>query len=488
MEEEEKIGREQPGREGVNREQKEGSSTDKEFTDNSEESEKETIPAENTPFSLSYIERYSRQMIIKEIGKEGQNRIKTASVLVVGAGGLGAPSLLYLAAMGIGRIGLSDSDTVEDSNLNRQVLYSELSVGQMKTSEAVKVLKGLSSGTIYTEHGKISKGNIWEIGENYDLVLDCGDSRSLRYLLSYYCRTRQIPYIGGSSLRWEGHVYVLNRLCYGCIHPSVTPYLSGNCASAGIIGSLCGIVGSQMATEALKTVLGIGGEDRMFYTNSLTGESMNISLRRKKCRICRESPNLTDTQRKLLISEEIGRIEEMDEIGITCPLDRVEKEGISYPLDQVDGVEENISEVSASISEISTKIDIPNKEMYLLNRKSEISEKIRSIRIDSRVKPPCPPSEIDWKSVLSYSSLYLIVDIRIPAENRILPIPGAYLYTLSDIVDHPKRASEVIRKKAHGRQIALFCRNGSTSKKFLNIFNALNITGGAQAYIAYSKQ
>lgn len=411
-------------------------------------------------FSYSYIDRYSRQMVIKEIGPEGQHRIKEARVLVVGAGGLGAPVLMYLAAMGVGCIGVSDSDRVEYSNLNRQVLYKEESVGKSKTEESIEYLSSISSSVEYFIHPKVSCDNIWEIGDGYDIVIDCADSRSLRYLLSDYCRYRHIPYIGGSSLRWEGHVYVLNALCYRCIHPSASKYFSGTCATAGIIGSICGIVGSVMATEALKAVIGLATYDKMFYSNGITNESMNITLRKKECVLCREYQYKTLSQIREIVEEENRKIEREEREDV-CMIDR-----------RIDA-HKKISDIK--IVDIPNKEVLPNKE---IDKKTEENTKI-SLHTQNI-------SEIDWKSVLSYSNLYFIVDIRSTAEHRILSVPNAYLYTLSDIVDSPRTAYDKIKKKAKGRQIVLCCRNGSTSRKFLNIFNAMNIKGGTQAYLKYN--
>ncbi|KAI5190205.1 adenylyltransferase and sulfurtransferase [Nematocida minor] len=435
---------------------------------------------------LSYIDRYSRQMIIKEIGLEGQHKLKEARILVVGAGGLGSPVLMYLAAMGVGHLGVCDSDTVEDSNLNRQVLYKEMSVGQSKTEEAVKYLSSLSSSTVYKTYPKITPHNIWEIGAKYDLVMDCGDNRSLRYLLSDYCRARSLPYIGGSSLRWEGHIYTLNKICYRCVHPSISKYSSGSCASAGIIGSMCGVVGSVMATEAMKVTLGVSLGDSFVYTNGLKGEYMNINLIKKECAVCKALSRMTLSEKKKMILEENRKIEEIDAEAGSCLISEIADKISDIKMsDKVDSRAHEKMETKEKESDGAGNKSIEGESNETVDSSSNSIDTSKS---NEKMNAKHSPSEIEWEAVLSYSTLYFVVDIRPEAEQRILPIPSTYLYTLSDIIDNPKKAHEMINRKARNRQIVLCCRNGTTSKKFLGIFNAMNVSGGAQSYVKHSKR
>ncbi|EIJ88558.1 hypothetical protein NEQG_01248 [Nematocida parisii ERTm3] len=430
-----------------------------------------TSSREERPMALSYIDRYSRQMIIKEIGVEGQKKIKESRVLVVGAGGLGAPVLMYLSAMGVGTIGISDSDVVEESNLNRQVLYKELSIGKYKTKEAKDNLSGLSSSAEYNIHNKITRENLWSVCSLYDLVLDCGDNRPLRYLLSDYCRSRSIPYICGSSLRWEGHVYRLTTLCYRCVHPTTGMYTSGNCSSAGIIGSMCGVVGSLMATEAMKVIIGLEGmDDRLTYINGLKNEFMNLSLKKKLCTLCRDTSLLTVEQKKERIFQENQDLEEKDEKFSQCELTDLIKKATEIKITKNTEIPENTSKSTIEQTDHKTASKDVSEDI-LTNSKSadEIDES----------------TEIAWKTVYSSPESYFIVDIRSSAENKIISVPKAYLYPLSEIVDNPKKARTIIQRKAKNRRILLCCRNGSTSKKFVPIFGGLSISGGTQSYIKY---
>ncbi|KAH9385533.1 uncharacterized protein NEMAJ01_0429 [Nematocida major] len=417
---------------------------------------------------LSYIDRYSRQMVIKEVGLEGQKKLKSSRVLVVGAGGLGAPVLTYLAAMGIGHIGVADSDLVEESNLNRQVLYRESSVGIPKTEEAVKALRALGSAIEYSEYPKITPENIWAVGAGYDLVLDCGDSRPLRYLLSDYSRVRGIPYVGGSSLRWEGHVYTLSSLCYRCVHKPTGFYSSGTCSSAGIIGSMCGVVGSIMATEAMKAVLGVAAGDAMLYINGLKSDFMRLQLNKKKCNVCSRLPMLTLPEAKNAVFQEFAKLEAVEAKAGACLL----------------------SDVLEKL-EASAKESAPGKAAAREKTKSqgEAEESVHDRLADMSIYGQSldPNVEVAWAGVLENPGKYFVLDMRSAAEHKILPIPRATVYALGDIIDNPKKARDYVAKKAKSRKVVLCCRNGSTSRKFIRIFGGLSIHGGAQAYIEHKR-
>ncbi|KAI5147678.1 adenylyltransferase and sulfurtransferase [Nematocida ausubeli] len=443
---------------------------------------------EENPLPLSYIDRYSRQMVIKEIGVEGQRKIKTSRVLVVGAGGLGAPALMYLAAMGVQKIGISDFDVVEESNLNRQVLYRESSIGKYKAKEAVQSLTGLCSSSEYTSHPKITSENVWDICSSYDLVMDCGDNRSLRYLLSDCCKLRGIPYICGSSLRWEGHVYTFNRLCYRCVHPVIGTYASGSCSSAGIIGSMCGVVGSLMATEAMKAIIGIGASDSLVYINGLKNEFMNLSLNKKLCTLCKEAPHLTRMQRIERIAKENQILEEKEKELNTCLIsDLVEK---MQDID-ISKIQESAKNSKLPFSDSSAESIGMTPDTTPADKKENKDQELLSDNPTDKNEGKCLTSledEVCWSVIFSSPEKYFIVDTRSSAEHKIFSIPNSYLYPLSSIVDNPKKARDCVHRKAAGRKVVLCCRNGSTSRRFVFIFGALSAVGGIQEYIKQAQE
>ena len=207
--------------------------------------------------------RYSRQILIPEIGAEGQRRLLAASVLIVGAGGLGSPVALYLAAAGIGTIGLVDDDVVDESNLQRQILHATDRIGQPKTTSARAALEALNPGTRVVEHReRLTTGNVERLIGGYDVIVDGSDSFETRYVLNDAAVRLRKPVVHGSVYRWDGQVTTLIPFqgpCYRCIHPSQPPEeLAPACAVAGVLGVLPGIVGVIQANEALKLVLGVG--------------------------------------------------------------------------------------------------------------------------------------------------------------------------------------------------------------------------------------
>ena len=247
--------------------------------------------------------RYSRQMLCPEIGKKGQLRMKSSSVLVVGAGGLGCPSLLYLTAAGIGRLGIVDSDFVETSNLHRQILHSESTLGQYKVDSAVSSLKQINSNVTFEKHHvRLSRENALNIIKNYDIVIDGTDNPMARYLLSDACVLLKKPLVSGSALRFEGQItvynYDQNTPCYRCIFPEPPP--SGtvtNCADGGVIGVVPGIIGNLQAIEAIKIAAGIPPSYAgiLLLYEGLSGKFRHIQLRKRqeKCISCGMNPTIT---------------------------------------------------------------------------------------------------------------------------------------------------------------------------------------------------
>lgn len=244
--------------------------------------------------------RYSRHIILPEVGADGQKRLKAGSVLVIGAGGLGSPVVLYLAAAGVGRIGLVDFDTVDVSNLQRQILHSVDSVGTSKLKSAesrVRELNPLVQMELHEE--KLSADNARRIFESYDVVVDGTDNFSTRYLVNDACVLMRKPNVYGSIYRFEGQASVFNAPdgpCYRCLFPEPpAPDAVPNCAEGGVLGVLAGVIGTIQATEALKLVLGIGSSlsGRLILYDALDMRFDTLKIKRaKNCPICGEHPSI----------------------------------------------------------------------------------------------------------------------------------------------------------------------------------------------------
>lgn len=211
--------------------------------------------------SKEEIHRYSRQIILSEIGIEGQEKLKETKVLVVGAGGLGCPVLQYLCAAGIGKIGIADDDEIDETNLQRQILFSVDEVGKNKAEVAAKKLSLLNPNCkLQTANCKLISANVLDIVRNYDLVIDCSDNFPTRYLLNDACVILKKPLVFGSIYKFEGQVSVFNYNngpTYRCLFPEPPTY-SQNCSEIGVMGVLPGIIGTLQANEVIKIITGIG--------------------------------------------------------------------------------------------------------------------------------------------------------------------------------------------------------------------------------------
>jgi len=207
------------------------------------------------------LDRYSRHIIMDEIGPEGQQALLDARVLVVGAGGLGAPVIQYLAAAGVGRLGIVDDDVVERSNLQRQIVHADADVGSPKVESARAHVEALNPDvTVDTHETRLVPENV-DLVEEYDLVVDASDNFPTRYLLNDYCRLNEIPVAHGAIYKFEGQVTTLvpDGPCYRCLFPEAPEAGTiPDCATTGVLGVLPGTVGCIQATEAMKLVLGLG--------------------------------------------------------------------------------------------------------------------------------------------------------------------------------------------------------------------------------------
>src|SRR6185503_2169181 len=248
------------------------------------------------------IRRYSRHLILPEVGMAGQKKIKATSVLCIGAGGLGSPIAMYLAAAGIGKIGLLDFDTVDFSNLQRQIIHSTADVGRPKTESAKETIQGINPGVQVVMHNtRISSENALEIIGQYDIVVDGTDNFPTRYLTNDACVLLKKPNVYGSIFRFEGQASVfaphLGGPCYRCLYPEPPPPgMVPSCAEGGVLGVLPGVIGCIQATEILKLALGKGSSliGRLLLFNALDMKFRELKLRRDpQCPLCGENPSIT---------------------------------------------------------------------------------------------------------------------------------------------------------------------------------------------------
>jgi adenylyltransferase/sulfurtransferase len=248
------------------------------------------------------IRRYSRHLILPEVGMAGQRKIRNTSVLCVGAGGLGSPIAMYLAAAGIGKIGIVDFDTVDVSNLQRQILHSDADVGRPKAESARESIKALNPHVDVELHTvRISSENALDLVRPYDIVVDGTDNFPTRYLTNDACVLLKKPNVYGSIFRFEGQASVfaphLGGPCYRCLYPEPPPPgMVPSCAEGGVLGVLPGIIGCIQATEILKLALGKGSSliGRLMLFNALDMKFRELKLRKDpKCPLCGPNPSIT---------------------------------------------------------------------------------------------------------------------------------------------------------------------------------------------------
>jgi adenylyltransferase/sulfurtransferase len=367
-----------------------------------------------TDLSQEELFRYSRHLMIPEIGLSGQKRLKATSILIIGAGGLGSPAALYLAAAGIGRLGLVDDDVVELSNLQRQVLHGSAQVGRPKVDSGRERLTDLNPFVkVETFLSTFNQHSAEDIARGYDILLDCSDNFATRYLINDLCALTSRPDVYGAVYRFEGQVSVFDAKrgpCYRCLFPEPPPEgAAPGCGEAGVFSITPGVIGTLQAVEAVKLALGIGDPliGRLLLFDGLAMSFKNIHLhKRPDCRLCREDPEID----RLIDYESFCAIE----LGI--------------PLDE--------------------------------------SEKISPQELAARLKEKLPP---------------LLLDVRSEVESQISQLPGAMLIPLEHLSEH---TSELDQK----REIVVFCRNGTRSRRALHQLKEAgfkqvkNLRGGINAW------
>jgi adenylyltransferase/sulfurtransferase len=384
-------------------------------------------PPAATTLSKDEILRYSRHLIMPEVGMDGQLKLKNAKVLLVGTGGLGAPLGMYLAAAGVGRIGLVDFDTVDYTNLHRQVIHGTKDVGKPKLQSAMETMRDINPNVQLDPYEvAIDSSNAMEIAAPYDMVIDGTDNLPTRYLVNDLCVLQKKPNIYGSIFRFEGQATVFAYPpkgsqpagpCYRCLYPEPPPPgLVPSCAEGGVLGILPGVIGLIQATEAVKLILGVGEPlvGRLMLYDALTMRFRELKLRRNpECPACGDHPTVT----ALIDYQQF------------CGMPNREEEAAAKAPGSKDG------EISA----------------------------------------------IELKAKFDRHDDFVLLDVREPHEYQIAKIPGSILIPLGDL---PKRVNELDSAK----EIVAQCKSGVRSAKAVDFLKQAgfkkvkNMAGGILAW------
>ena len=378
------------------------------------------------------ISRYSRHLILPEVGMEGQQKLKAAKVLCVGTGGLGAPLSLYLAAAGVGTLGLVDFDTVDASNLQRQVIHSTATVGKLKVDSAELMLKGLNPNLNVIKHNTmLTSANALEILKDYDIIADGTDNFQTRYLVNDACVLLGKPNSYASIFRFEGQASIFGAEdgpCYRCLYPEPQPPgLVPSCAEGGVLGILPGLLGVIQATETIKLILGIGEPliGRLLLVDALGMSFRTLKLRKNPdCPVCGTHPTVTE----LIDYDQFCGIEKPKDLG---PLEIAQNKAVAEAA-VVDG--------------------IPQVSVQTLKKKLDAKENI------------------------------FVLDVREPHEVPIASI-GAPLIPVGSLAE---RVGEIASHK--NDEVIIHCRSGARSQKAALILkeagftNVSNLSGGILAW------
>jgi len=252
--------------------------------------------------TIDEVRRYSRHLIIPDVGMDGQKRLKNARVLVIGAGGLGSPALLYLAAAGVGTIGIVEFDTVDESNLQRQIIHGQSDVGKSKAESARESIAETNPYVNVVVHDvRLDNDNVMEIFAQYDLIVDGTDNFATRYLVNDAAVLLHKPYVWGSIYRFDGQASVFwadQGPCYRCLYPEPPPPgMVPSCAEGGVLGVLCASIGATQVTEAIKLLVGMGEPliGRLQIYEALDMSWRQLKIRKDpNCAICGENPTVTE--------------------------------------------------------------------------------------------------------------------------------------------------------------------------------------------------
>jgi adenylyltransferase/sulfurtransferase len=251
------------------------------------------------------LDRYARHIVLREVGGSGQKKLLQSKVLIVGAGGLGSPLLLYLAAAGVGTLGVIDDDVVDLSNLQRQIAHGTADVNRSKVESAAEAVARINPETIlHCYQARLTAENIEDIFSGYDLIADGTDNFQTRYLLNDACYLLQKPLVSGAMLQFEGQISVFKAFeagknpCYRCVFPTPPPPdIAQTCGEAGVLGALAGAIGSLQAVEILKELLDIGESQsgKLLIYDALSTEFRKMKIRpNPACALCGKNPTITD--------------------------------------------------------------------------------------------------------------------------------------------------------------------------------------------------
>ncbi len=255
-------------------------------------------------FTEDQLQRYSRHIILPEVGAKGQKKLLAAKVFIIGAGGLGSPVGYYLAAAGVGTIGIIDDDSVEISNLQRQIAHSTKTLGMLKVESAKATFEALNPDVnVIGIAERLSKGTIMNLIKDYDVVVDGSDNFPTRYLVNDACVLMKKPLVSGAILRFEGQVTTVvpgEGHCYRCLFEEMPPEgLMPSCREAGVIGAITGVIGSLQAIEVIKLIIGKGEalKNTLLIYDALKTTFRRVCVpRNDKCPVCGENPTITDLQ------------------------------------------------------------------------------------------------------------------------------------------------------------------------------------------------
>jgi molybdopterin-synthase adenylyltransferase len=253
-------------------------------------------------FTEEQLERYSRHLILKEIGIEGQDKILSSRILIIGAGGLGAPAALYLAAAGVGTIGIADADTVDLSNLQRQIIHFTDDVGTPKVLSAARKIRALNPDvTVEPFQEFVFASNIRDLVRRYDFIIDGTDNFAAKFLINDACVLENKPYSHGGIIKFNGQTTTVipgSSACYRCVFGAPPPSGSvPSCSQAGVLGAIAGMLGTIQAAEALKFVTGIGEPltSKLLTFDALSMSFRTVALKRRvTCPVCGSAPTITD--------------------------------------------------------------------------------------------------------------------------------------------------------------------------------------------------
>jgi adenylyltransferase/sulfurtransferase len=394
-----------------------------------------------TQLNGEQINRYKRHLILQEIGVEGQKKLLNARVLCIGAGGLGCPIALYLAAAGVGTIGLADVDIVSPSNLQRQVLFGVSTLGEPKVEAAAKRLKDVNPDITVIPHKTIvNSSNVLDLIKDYDIVIDGTDNFPTRYCVGDACVIAKKPNVYGSIFRFDGQMTVFaphlknpdtgeRGPCYRCMFPEPPdPGSVPSCAEGGVVGVLPGIIGTLQAIEVIKLIAGFGKPaiGKLTYFDAIDMEVRQFKLRRDPtCPVCGDHPT------------------------ITAPIDYEQFCGV--PILDPKSLAETEAEVKRAKEPASAKGQAPN--------------------LDPRGLPPGYRFNEDWevtprevKGMLDRGEKFWFVDCREPNEWQITHIKGTTLVPLQTIQEH---VDEI--RKHKDEKVVVHCKSGARSLKFAQI-------------------